>query len=593
MSGALTERAAAAALDAAPITLERPVPRPTLQCFAMVLAVVLTLGIGMRVAYVRSSEVILDEFEHVHAAYLVSQGQTPYRDFFEHHTPLFYYLAAAVVPMDHPTFDTLIRVRYLALAFAGLTVALAAWWVKRLVGDIEAVVVACLLMGNFFLFAWGTLTYLDTYAAACLLGCAAALTNSRERPFRCLVSGAALGVAILFTQKALCAAIAPACVFLLRGIHEGPIATRRRVWLRDLAGFAVGLVAAALLVPALLGFRTLGAFVHDNVTLNMGWRARRFPAKELLILGGTDGFIYGLAAIGLGRQGCALIRRRFQVDDADLPALFLVALTAGIVVLPVVWEEYFILLVPFAVIVAGLTLVDWCRRYLCVGNRLGFHANGHSRWVSALLLGLFGVMGADLVGRVVGPHRLSTAAVTEVVVLWTAITLLIVLVGRWRPAWQPALWLVLVLAFPIVEQRDWIGHSSNDAQRQRVAFILTHTTPQDAVFDGYSGFGVFRPHAFRYWFLHEEVQAMLSEQEKNGELIEALQRVQPRIVIRDQYIDALPAAVRTYLDTHYEGTPFPDIKIRKDLTHIIRPPGASPAADSAPRHGTPASGRES
>jgi len=593
MSRALTERASAAALDAGPITPERPVRRPTLQCLAIVLAVVLTLGIAMRVAYVRSSEVILDEFEHVHAAYLVSQGQTPYRDFFEHHTPLFYYLAAAVVPMDHPTFDTLIHVRYLALAFAGLTVALAAWWVKRLVGDVEAIVVACLLMGNFFLFAWGTLTYLDTYAAACLLGCAAALTNSRERPFRCLVSGAALGVAVLFTQKALCAATAPACVFLLRGIHEAPIATRQRVWLRDLAGFAVGLMAAALLVPALLGLRTLGAFVHDNVTLNMAWRARRFPAKELLILGGTDGFIYALAAIGLGRQGRALIRRRFQVDDADLPMLFLIALTAGIIVLPVVWEEYFILLVPFAVIVGGLTLVDWCRRYLCVENRLGFYANGRSRLVSSVLLGLFGVMSVDLVGRVVGPDRLSTAAVTEVVGLWIAVALLIVVVGRRRPAWQPALWLVLVLAFPIVEQRDWIGHSSNDTQRQRVAFILTHTTPQDTVFDGYSGFGVFRPHAFRYWFLHEEVQAMLSEHEKNGALIEALQRVQPLFVVRDQYVDALPAAVRTYLDTHYEATPFSDIKIRKDAMHSVRSPGDSPPVESAPRGGAAPSRRES
>lgn len=33
-----------------------------------------------------------DEFEHLHAAWLVSLGQLPFRDFFEHHSPLIWYL---------------------------------------------------------------------------------------------------------------------------------------------------------------------------------------------------------------------------------------------------------------------------------------------------------------------------------------------------------------------------------------------------------------------------------------------------------------------------------------------------------------------
>src|SRR3954454_23208860 len=32
-----------------------------------------------------------DEFEHSHAAWSVFKGMLPYRDFFEHHTPWYYY----------------------------------------------------------------------------------------------------------------------------------------------------------------------------------------------------------------------------------------------------------------------------------------------------------------------------------------------------------------------------------------------------------------------------------------------------------------------------------------------------------------------
>jgi len=39
-----------------------------------------------------------DEFEHAHAAWCVFRGMLPYRDFFEHHTPWYYY---ALRPLFH------------------------------------------------------------------------------------------------------------------------------------------------------------------------------------------------------------------------------------------------------------------------------------------------------------------------------------------------------------------------------------------------------------------------------------------------------------------------------------------------------------
>jgi len=60
------------------------------------------------------------------------------------------------------------------------------------------------------------------------------------------------------------------------------------------------------------------------------------------------------------------------------------------------------------------------------------------------------------------------------------------------------------------------------------------------VFDGYSGYGVFRPHAYRYWFLHDEVQLMLSAEELGPKVIEAIQACRAPVVVLDQWSETLP-----------------------------------------------------
>ena len=42
---------------------------------------------------------VVDEFEHLHASWLVSIGKAPYREFFEHHNPLLWYLSAPIVSL--------------------------------------------------------------------------------------------------------------------------------------------------------------------------------------------------------------------------------------------------------------------------------------------------------------------------------------------------------------------------------------------------------------------------------------------------------------------------------------------------------------
>lgn len=44
-----------------------------------------------------------DEFAHLQFTWMLSQGRTPYRDFFEHHTPVFHLLTAPYFDMIRDT----------------------------------------------------------------------------------------------------------------------------------------------------------------------------------------------------------------------------------------------------------------------------------------------------------------------------------------------------------------------------------------------------------------------------------------------------------------------------------------------------------
>src|SRR5689334_23811113 len=81
-----------------------------------------------------------DEFEHAHAAWCLFRGMLPYHDFFEHHTPWYYYVLR---PLFHWfTVDAsldggtrfLVAGRCLSLALTvaslALVITVARWWTR-------------------------------------------------------------------------------------------------------------------------------------------------------------------------------------------------------------------------------------------------------------------------------------------------------------------------------------------------------------------------------------------------------------------------------------------------------------------------------
>ena len=97
---------------------------------------------------------------------------------------------------------------------------------------------------------------------------------------------------------------------------------------------------------------------------------------------------------------------------------------------------------------------------------------------------------------------------------------------------------------------------------------MNNTNSGDTVFDGYTGYGVFRQHAYKYWFLHDEIQIMLTDNEKTKSIIQSLESSKPKIAIIDQHLLTLPPAVLDYLKANYSETPYSELKIRKEYGDI-------------------------
>jgi hypothetical protein len=82
--------------------------------------------------------------------------------------------------------------------------------------------------------------------------------------------------------------------------------------------------------------------------------------------------------------------------------------------------------------------------------------------------------------------------------------------------------------------------------------VFERTAPTDVVMDGWQGMGVFRPHAFYYYFLHEETRAMLPPARLDAFLDDLESgRVRPKLIVLDTNLRALGPRFVGFVQSHY------------------------------------------
>jgi hypothetical protein len=467
-----------------------------------------------------------DEFEHLHGAWCIAHGLWPYRDYFEHHTPWLWLAIApffALVDVDH---DPDKAVAFVLAARGAMwtlgCVALALTFrLGRLCAGPQAGWLAAAMLSVTLAFVEKTIEIRpDVPALVCLLGSWAATVSAlRDAPpgrgtrWRLGGAGLLLGAAILFTQKAVFTL--PATIALLVWwIVDRRQPGSRRVRATGLAFFAAGMtLPVAVTLAGFAGHTGVAAFVHFNVVLNARWRVRFSPLPAMRRIVAEN-----LALVCLAMLGWVRASRRLPSADAlgrgdALLVLQTLALLAGAFAIPVPQLQYFLMVLPLVAILAGQTLVEAAESLVRRPRRPTF------------------------------PHAFARAAATM-------------------------LGLAIVAAPPLADLAKSLHPAYPKVQDQlaRLRLVLALTTPSETVMDGFTGAGVFRRHAYYYFFLHDEVRALLGGPEMD-DLRRALRDglIAPAVVLFDFDLQDLSREVKSFVEENYEPAGDPLVWRRKDL----------------------------
>ena len=441
-----------------------------------------------------------DELQHTHDAWCAFKGMLPYRDFFEHHTPWYYYLLR---PFFHAfSVDTsfesarhfLIFGRVLSLLLTAIAVALLVR-LGRLAGNRRVGALAGLLFVGMPIATQKTLEIRPDALALpftiggfvlLLAGLANGVGGTTKQRWYFLGGGLGLGAAIMCTQKILFVLPGTAVGMGLWLLFAKQPATLYRRFLRSLPLLAGLLLPLAATLAAFATQHAAWLMFEHNFLLNAQWKVRvgeqllrtlemTWPALLLCLVGAT---------VTIYRH----VRQKQALHGEILLLTTLLGLIAGILIIPVAHRQYYLILLPFTAV---------------------FAAKG-----------------------------------------------LLFLVELARPRARPWILVFATLALNILTVADLLDayHSPNDEQLARLRQVFARTKPTDLVMDGWKGTGVFRPHAFHYAFIHEELVPMIPPDTVRAFLADLeAGKVRPQLIALDEnLILTFGSPLVRFVFKHYE-----------------------------------------
>lgn len=444
-----------------------------------------------------------EEFEHLQFAWMIDQGRVPYRDFFEHHTPLFHFLGASLFRVRGDTDPNflLAAFRSMSVLFSVGTVFLTWQLAKRRGSPLSPILATILLVGSWPFLQNGIEIRPDPLAAFAVVGAFICLDRAFMPARRPLVwavlSGLAISIAVFTTQKSL---------FAIPGLLMCWIGLARHVSARARGQVAaMALAGAALPAAALLWyFQQEGAlftFIYDNFLLNAQWPRDGFASQLHWAKVEAE---YDTLLIVSALAGCVILGGDIQREGRLTIVVPLVSLGLGFLIIPMVQQQYFLMALPFAAVAGGVAL-----------ERLIDHCGHRGPLASAIIL-LVAILGTGA-----NLHR----------------------------------------AFAPFVQHFEAGNDS--LVRAKLAYILEHLPADATIMSGWSSGVALRPPAFHFGFLHPQIQAAITPAEY-ADFADGLQngRIAPAAVDLDPFVLSLPEPIPSYLLAHYRPIGLGTLAIR-------------------------------
>ena len=261
-----------------------------------VLAALVALAVVLRIGVVLNRRIDPDESQHLHVAWLIAEGQVPYRDFWEHHLPFFHYAMAPLTAWLTERPEVYFAARLIMCLLAAAAVVLTWRLARRLSAD-AAVWAAIVLLFLPQFAETSTETRPDVPALVAHLASLLALVRWRadRRPGWLWAAGACQGAALALSIKAIFALAGVGAVVVgLPGRGESLVG-RASSLARFLGGLAIVPLFLVGGLAAFTGTATLEGLYRDVVLDSL-----RFVdfEKTWPFLGSEIG-VFLVAALGL------------------------------------------------------------------------------------------------------------------------------------------------------------------------------------------------------------------------------------------------------------------------------------------------------
>jgi Dolichyl-phosphate-mannose-protein mannosyltransferase len=463
-----------------------------------------------------------DEFQHLHASWMVSSGYFPYRDFWENHTPLLYYFLAPAFPLFGEGVSLIFILRGFFSAVA-LLIILSTYFLARLDHDQFTSLLSALVLSFSVIFLQKTIEIRpDQFLVILWLASLWIFIRSsrlKKNGIQLTIAGFLLGVAMLFSPKALlcfaAAILTFAAYFTARAvpprsevrvdISGAGCSTDQLRRLLRISGWCLFYTLGFLIPVAACALffwhqKSLGLLLDSTLLANLNYPYAQRPTY-LLSLQHMVLFLLGFAGIIV----CLRERKTFKSTYGSrfllgVPCIFLLAVF--LFMMPAPFPQSALIFIPLLAIYGGIAFkksLDW----------------------------------------VIVPGR-SYSLKHKLFLAFTLFTALLVPYGSL-----------------LVRQPSTV---SNANQIELIRAILNHTKRSDVFFDGNAAY-IFRQQAYYYGSLVDGIREGAARGEIEKTIPKSLKNNRCKFVTYDDRVARLPTSVQDFIRNNYIPTLIPNVLV--------------------------------
>lgn len=484
-----------------------------------------------------------DELQHLHIAWRIGQGELPYRDFFEHHPPLFPLLLAPLFrAFSEADAAALLLARTIALGITLITLALLYRLLRRMVSPMTACIgigamIALPVFGRSAMELRPDVPGLLTITGAVLILARNMQPGKMTGARPAFVAGALFGTAVCFTQKALVplagAAVWMGSAFLFAPPQREERRRRITALLALIAGAGLVVGACALLFAVQGAGR---AFWQHVIAINLRWK-RIAPGwhcmPETLLLCFPLSVFALTALLRMLERGRALLR---DAAPETLPGALLLAGIAGQFATPIpTWQSVLVFLAPWAVCLFSLQIARLSsepgslradRLRMLAASALVLCA---MTWLNTLL----GVAAWSVIGWIVWQFWRRAGS------------------AQARLSCLMAMSLTPGLVFRIGFSADQFYKREFAEQRRMMRYLQARVAPGEPILQPWPVLLPFRPAATHHWFATLDTLNSLAGPAMESEYIAAVESGRARlIVVNPRHMERFLPGFARYLQIH-------------------------------------------